>query len=88
MEDTFILKDENGKEVEFIVIDSFYHEEFGKGYVIYTDESVNGLGQMNLFVSSFDQEYPDDLKELETQEEWAMIEEVMKGWKEDEDQSE
>lgn len=84
MEETFVIQTPEGKEVECTIIDTFYSEEFGKGYVIYVDGSINENGQENVFASSYDLEYPETLMEIESDEEWQMIEQALKELEEQE----
>ncbi len=77
MDETFVIQTEDGKEVECTIVDTFYNEEFGKGYVIYVDGSKNEEGKENVFASCYDIEYPNDLQDIETDEEWEMIQQVL-----------
>lgn len=77
MDETFTIQTNDGKQIECTIIDAFYSEEFGKGYVLYVDGTKNENGEENVFASSYDLEYPDNLMDIESQEEWEMIERAL-----------
>lgn len=78
MDETFVIQTADGKQIECTIIDSFYSEEFGKGYVLYVDGSLNENGEENVFASSYDLEYPQNLMDIESNEEWEMIDRALK----------
>ncbi len=63
--------DDQGNEIEFEVLFTFDDEDKGKKYVLYYDPSQE---ETNVFASIYDDE--GKLYEIETPEEWEMIEEV------------
>lgn len=70
-----IMKD--GVEVTCDICFSFTSEDTRKGYVAYTDHSLNEDGEENLYVKSFDPNDPNmELNDL-TDEEYGLVEEVM-----------
>lgn len=78
----FTLVDDDGKEVEYTTLFTFYSEVFEKNYVVYTDNGVDEDGNRNVFASSYDP--ADDSKGLmvvENDEEWenitALLNEIM-----------
>ena len=87
MDETLIVTDENGKELECIIIMTFESEEFEKSYVVYQlKEDESG----EYFAASFN---PDDGEEgqllaIETDEEWDLVEEVLENFLEDEEEDE
>lgn len=79
--------DKNGIERDAEVILCFESEETGKKYVIYTFNEIDETGMIALYSSIVDEngEEP-QLKNVDTEEEWAMIKDIMKkiivDWKE------
>ena len=82
MEDKFTME-MNGQMIECSIIDTFYSTEFHKGYVIYVDGSLDENGLENVFASCFDIDHEDQLMEIETNEEWEMIQKVLEEMKEE-----
>lgn len=79
--------DKNGVEREAEVVLCFESEETGKKYVIYTFNETDETGMVALYSSIVDEtsEQP-TFKNIDTEEEWTMIKNVMKkivvDWKE------
>lgn len=79
--------DKNGVEREAEVVLCFESEETGKKYVIYTFNETDETGMVALYSSIVDEtsEQP-TFKNIDSEEEWAMIKNVMKkivvDWKE------
>lgn len=79
MDDKKILKitDKNGKELEFEILCAFELAVTEKNYVVYTDNTTDEEGNLNVFASIY---YPDDdtrLDEIETEEEWEAVESML-----------
>lgn len=75
---TFMLKDESGKETEFEVLFTFDSKETGKSYVAYTDNSKDEQGSTRVYASIYTpNQEPMKLEAIETEEEWAMIQNVL-----------
>lgn len=71
-----ILKD--GKETNCDIYFSFVSEENNKGYIAYTDHSLNESQEENIYMASFDPEIGlDDLKEVTDTKEIAMFNDVL-----------
>lgn len=71
------LIDKDGKETEYEILSAFQLAKTGKNYVIYTDNTNDEQGKLNIFASIY---YPDDdsrLDSIETKEEWDAIESVL-----------
>jgi len=79
--------DKNGVERDAEVVLCFESEETNKKYVIYTFNEVDETGMIALYSSIVDEnsEKP-TFKNIETEEEWSMIKNIMKkiivDWKE------
>ncbi len=86
-EETLIVVDELGNELEAVIVMTFESEEFGKSYVVYRlKEDESG----EYFAASFD---PLDgqegkLSQIETDEEWDFVEEVLESFLEDQEEKE
>jgi uncharacterized protein YrzB (UPF0473 family) len=86
-EEILVVTDENGEELECVIVMTFESEEFNKNYVVYRikdDESGE------VFAASFN---PNDgeegqLYQIETDEEWDLVEEVLENFLEDEEDEE
>ncbi len=77
MDDKKILKviGENNETIEYEIILAFKWSKTNKNYVVYTDNTTNDNGNLNVYASIY---YPDDdtkLDPIETDEEWNQIEE-------------
>lgn len=77
---TMYVIDENGKEVAMEILFTFENEEKGKKYVLFTDPNK---GDGETFASCYDDE--GNLSPIETEEEWAMVEEVLNAFVEEEE---
>lgn len=82
-----IVTDENGNEIECEIVLTFESEETKKAYVVY---QVKGEEDGEYFAASFD---PNDdgegkLYAIETDEEWALVEEVLESFFDDEEETE
>ncbi len=86
-EETLIVVDELGNELEAVIIMTFESEEFGKNYVVYQlkDDETG-----EYFAASFDPEDGQEgkLNQIETDEEWDFVEEVLESFLEDQEEKE
>ncbi|MBR2522166.1 MAG: DUF1292 domain-containing protein [Coriobacteriales bacterium] len=80
----FTITDVDGTEVECEILVTFALEETGKTYIIYTDNTEDEEGALNVFAASVDGDklFSDSdesivLNEIESDEEWELIEEVL-----------
>lgn len=85
--ETIKTTDKNGVEREAEIVLCFESEETGKKYVIYTFNETDETGMIALYSSIVDEEAEQPiLKNIETDEEWSMIKNIMKkivvDWKE------
>mgnify|MGYP006306428989 CR=1 FL=1 len=86
-EDTLILTDELGNEMVARIILTFESEAFEKSYVVYQlEDDENG----EYHAASFDPEDGDEgqLGQIETDEEWDLVEEVLESFLDEEDEEE
>lgn len=77
---TMYVVDESGKEVEMEILFTFENEEKQKKYVLFTDPNKE---DGETFASCYDDE--GNLSPIETEEEWAMVEEVLGAFIEEEE---
>ena len=75
---SFSMLDENGNEVVYDVLFTFESEETNKNYIVYTDNSRDDQGNIEVYASIY---YPDDpnsrLEAIETDKEWKVIETIL-----------
>lgn len=75
---TFSMIDENGKEVIYDVLFTFESEETGKNYIVYTDQSLDENGNVEVYASTYDPTNPQSkLEAIETEKEWKVIETIL-----------
>lgn len=77
---TMYVVDENGKEVAMEILFTFDNEEKGKKYVLFTNPDNDSE---EIFASCYDDD--GNLSPIETEEEWAMVEEVLGAFIEEEE---
>lgn len=74
----FKLKDEYGKETVYDVLFTFDNEETNKSYIVYTDNSTDDEGNIQVYASIY---YPGTdstkLDPIETEKEWQVIEKIL-----------
>jgi len=75
---TFTIVDENGKETTYHVLFTFESEETNKNYIVYTDNSKDDKGQIQVFASIYDPaDQNSKLEAIETDKEWQVIETIL-----------
>ncbi len=86
MDEKKVLKiiDDTGKEIEYEILIAFKWTKTKKNYVVYTDNTEDNNGDLNVYAAIY---YPEDdtrLEPVETDEEWELIErrlhELQQGW--------
>ncbi len=86
MDEKKVLKiiDDTGKEIEYEILIAFKWTKTKKNYVVYTDNTEDENGNLNVYAAVY---YPEDdtkLDPVETDEEWRLIERRLhgfqKGW--------
>jgi len=75
---TFKVVNNEGKEVVCDILFTFDSEETNKSYIVYTDNSKDEAGNIQVFASIYDpkQENP-KLEPIETDKEWKIIETIL-----------
>lgn len=75
---TFTMIDQNGKEVVYDVLFTYESEETHKNYIVYTDQSKDEAGNIQVYASTYDPEDPNSqLGAVETEKEWKVIETIL-----------
>jgi len=83
-EKTFTVIDEEGNEILYEVVLTFKSDETEKSYVIY---KLPGEEDDEVFAAIYDEDVKDggNLIQIETDEEWDMVEEVLNTFLEEEE---
>jgi len=81
---TLRVVDESGNEFDYEIVLTFKSDETNKSYVVYKEPGDTD----EVFAASYDETDTDggDLKPIETDEEWDMIEEVLNTFLEEEEE--
>ena len=80
MEDknSFKIINENGEEIMCDVLFTFDSEETKKSYIVYTDNSKDENGNVQVFASIYDPNVEDQkLEPITTDKEWKVIETIL-----------
>ena len=73
MNNTFTMITKDG-EIEYEILATFKMEKTNKNYLVYTDNTYSD-GKLNIYAATIADE--ENLKDIETDEEWAMVEKVL-----------
>lgn len=72
-----LIKDKDNITHECDILFTFDSDETKKSYVVYTDNTKDELGNIKVYANTFDPfSNEGDLGEIETEKEWAMIEQI------------
>lgn len=83
-ENTFKVRDSDGKEIEFEVLFTFESDETKKNYMVYTDNSKEEDGNVRVYASVFvPNAEPLELLPVETEREWKIIETILESIEEE-----
>ena len=75
---SFSMIDENGNEIVYDVLFTFESDETGKNYIVYTDNSKDENGNIEVYASIYDPEDPQSkLEAITTDKEWKVIETIL-----------
>ncbi len=75
---TFSMLDENGNEIVYDVLFTFENEETNKNYIVYTDNSKDEQGNIQVFASIYDPNDPKSrLEPIQSDKEWKVIETIL-----------
>ena len=72
------ITDTNGNVIECDVLFTFDDRETKKSYVVYTDNTLDDLGNTKIFANIYDPNNSNGvLEKIDTDEEWALIEQLV-----------
>lgn len=75
---SFTMIDENGNELVYDVLFTFESEETHKNYIVYTDNTKDSKGNVEVYASVYDPSDPHSrLEAIETDKEWKVIETIL-----------
>ena len=75
---SFTLVDEKGNEQVYDVLFTFESDETKKNYIVYTDNSKDNQGNIQVYASIYDPENTNSkLEAIETEKEWKVIETIL-----------
>ena len=81
----FTLIDEEGKEVVYDVLFTFDSEETNKSYIVYTDNTLDEDGNIQVYASTYQKGEGTSAKldPIETDKEWKIIETILQSIEEE-----
>jgi len=75
---SFTIIDPEGVEKTYDVLFTFDNEETKKSYIIYTDNTLDSNGNVEVYASIYDPKDPHSkLEEIKTEKEWKVIETIL-----------
>ena len=75
---TFTVLSDDGTEVTCHILFTFDSEETKKSYIVYTDDSKDAEGNIQVYASIFDPNDPNTkLEAIESEKEWKVIESIL-----------
>ncbi len=75
---SFTMIDEAGNEIVYDVLFTFESEETHKNYIVYTDNTKDTEGNVEVYASIYDPNDPHSkLEAIETDKEWKVIETIL-----------
>ncbi len=75
---SFSMLDEHGNEIVYDVVFTFANEETGKDYIVYTDNTRDENGNVQVFASTYDSTSPKTkLEAIQTDKEWKVIKTIL-----------
>ncbi len=78
MENSFKIINDKGEEVVCDVLFTFDSDETGKSYIVYTDNSTDDKGNVQVFASIYDPKQDDQkLEPITTDKEWKVIDTIL-----------
>ena len=76
--ESFYIINDNGEKIRCDILFTFESEETGKNYIVYTDNSFDEEGNIQVFASVYNPELEDQrLQPVETEEEWRTIDKIL-----------
>ena len=75
---SFSLIDKDGNETVYDVLFTFESDETHKNYIVYTDNTRDETGNVEVYASIYDPNDPHSkLEAIETEKEWRVIETIL-----------
>lgn len=75
---TFSMIDDAGNEIVYDVLFTFESEETNKNYIVYTDNTKDEAGNIQVYASIYNpKEENSKLEAIETEKEWKVIETIL-----------
>ena len=75
---TFTMVNQDGEEIVYDVLFTYESEETHKNYIVYTDQSKDEAGNIQVYASTYDPEDSSSpLGAVETEKEWKVIETIL-----------
>ncbi len=75
---SFTIIDPDGVEKTYDVLFTFDNEETKKSYIIYTDNTLDSNGNVEVYASIYDPKDPHSkLEEIKTDKEWKVIDTIL-----------
>ena len=75
---TFTMIDQDGNEVVYDVLFTFESDETNKNYIVYTDQSKDESGNIQVYASIYEPENPSaKFAAIKTEQEWKVIETIL-----------
>lgn len=75
---SFTMIDEDGNETVYDILFTFESEETHKNYIVYTDNTRDEAGNVEVYASIYDPNDPHSrLEAIETEKEWKVIETIL-----------
>ena len=75
---TFTMVDDKGNETTYDVLFTFDSDETKKSYIVYTDNTKDEEGNIQVYASIYDPENPNSKFEaITTDKEWKVIETIL-----------
>ncbi len=82
----FKVVDDNGREKEYEKLFSFESDKTNKNYIVYTDNEIDEDGNTKVYASIYNpKEEVQSFQAIETEEEWKIIEGILKSLTDGED---
>ena len=84
MENTFKVINDRGEEIMCDVLFTFDSEETKKSYIVYTDNSKDDAGNVQVYASIYDPNQENQkLEPITTEQEWKVIETILSSLQEE-----
>ena len=75
---TFEVVNDDGTKVVCHILFTFDSDETGKSYIVYTDDSKDSEGNVQVYASIFNPDDPNTkLEPIESEKEWKVIETIL-----------